>query len=137
MYIGDLSGVFHAVDAATGKVRWTYKTQAEIKSSPIVVGDKVLIGCDGHLYGLNAATGKFLWKVSTDNYVHATPAIWNGGHISAAAMKSSTACASATALRCLLPLRRTRPPHPRSRRASPTTGRLRTKSWRWTSRRRR
>ena len=67
------------MDAATGKVRWTYKTQAEIKSSPVVVGDKVLIGsCDGHLYGLNAATGKFLWKVSTDNYVHATPAIWNG-----------------------------------------------------------
>ena len=79
VYIGDLTGVLHAVDAATGKARWTFKTGAEIKSSPVVAGNRVLIGSyDGSLYALDAATGKQLWKASTDNYVHATPAIWNG-----------------------------------------------------------
>ena len=71
--------MLHAVDAATGKARWTFKTGAEIKSSPVVAGDRVLIGSyDGNLYALDAATGKQVWKVATDNYVHATPAIWNG-----------------------------------------------------------
>ena len=32
----------HAVDAATGKAVWTYKTGSEIKSSPVVAGDKLL-----------------------------------------------------------------------------------------------
>mgnify|MGYP003347569740 CR=1 FL=1 len=36
--------VFHAVSAATGKALWTFKTLAEIKSSPVVVGDRVLVG---------------------------------------------------------------------------------------------
>ncbi len=44
VYIGDLTGVLHAVDATTGKAVWTYKTGGEIKSSPVVSGDKVLIG---------------------------------------------------------------------------------------------
>ena len=79
VYIGDLTGVLHAVDAATGKVRWTFKTGSEIKSSPVVAGNRVLIGSyDGSLYALDVATGKQVWKVETENYVHATPAIWNG-----------------------------------------------------------
>ena len=79
VYIGDLTGVLHAVDAATGKAKWTFKTGAEIKSSPVVAGTRVLIGSyDGSLYALDAATGKQVWKVETENYVHATPAIWNG-----------------------------------------------------------
>ena len=39
VFIGDLDGVVHAVDAATGRGRWTFKTGSEIKSSPVVVGD--------------------------------------------------------------------------------------------------
>ena len=66
VYIGDLTGVVHAVDAATGKAKWTFKTGAEMKSSPVVVGARVLIGSyDGSLYALEAATGKQLWKATT------------------------------------------------------------------------
>src|SRR4030095_2313499 len=79
VYIGDLAGVLHAVDAATRKARWTFKTGAEIKSSPVVAGTRVLIGSyDGSLYAVDAATGKPVWKLTTDNYVHATPGIANG-----------------------------------------------------------
>ena len=44
VYIGDLCGVLHAVDAASGKAVWTFKTDGEVKSSPVVAGDTVLIG---------------------------------------------------------------------------------------------
>ena len=44
VFIGDLDGVVHAVDAATGRGRWTFKTGSEIKSSPAIAGERVLIG---------------------------------------------------------------------------------------------
>lgn len=78
VYVGDLAGVLHAVDAASGKARWTFKTQGEIKSSPVVAGDRVLIGSyDGHLYGLSL-DGKVAWKARTDGPVHATPLVREG-----------------------------------------------------------
>ena len=79
VYVGDLAGVLHAVDAGTGEAAWTYQTDGEIKSSPVVTGDIVLIGSyDAHLYGLDAGTGELIWKFETLNYVHATPAVVDG-----------------------------------------------------------
>jgi outer membrane protein assembly factor BamB len=78
VFVGDLEGVLHAVGVADGKARWTFKTGAEIKSSPVVVGDRVLIGSyDAHLYCLTL-DGKLVWKVETKAQVHATPAVRNG-----------------------------------------------------------
>jgi outer membrane protein assembly factor BamB len=80
VYIGDLTGVLHAVDAATGAKKWTFKTGAEIKSSPVVVGNRVLIGSydNSLLQHRRRRPGKQIWKLQTENYVHATPSIWNG-----------------------------------------------------------
>jgi len=79
VFIGDLGGVFHAVNIADGKPRWTFKTMSEIKSSPVVVGDTVLIGSyDAHLYALDVATGRQRWAVETQGQVHATPAVVDG-----------------------------------------------------------
>jgi len=51
VYIGDLGGVLHAVSARDGKRLWTFKSGNEIKSSPVVAGDRVLIGSyDENLY---------------------------------------------------------------------------------------
>ena len=59
VYVGDLSGILHAVDASTGHALWTYQTDGEIKSSPVITNDTVLIGSyDGHLYGLAKKTGE-------------------------------------------------------------------------------
>ena len=44
IYIGDVDGTVHAVNATDGKLRWTFKTLGETKSSPIVVNGVVLIG---------------------------------------------------------------------------------------------
>ena len=60
------AGVLHAVDAETGEAVWTYATLGEIKSSPVLAEDRVLIGSyDGYLYGLDAVTGELAWQVET------------------------------------------------------------------------
>src|SRR5438034_166546 len=79
VYVGDLSGTFHAVNARDGKALWTFKTESEIKSSPVIVGDKVLIGSyDGNLYCLSTRNGSVVWKFKTNSYVHGTPSIVSG-----------------------------------------------------------
>ena len=35
VFVGDLDGVVHAVDARDGRKAWTFKTGGEIKSSPV------------------------------------------------------------------------------------------------------
>lgn len=79
VYIGDLGGVLHAVNAADGKRLWTFKAGSEIKSSPVVAGERVLIGSyDEHLYCLSARNGSVLWKFKTGGPVHCTPGISGG-----------------------------------------------------------
>ena len=73
------SAGWYAVNLRDGKPVWTFKTGAEIKSSPVLINDVVLIGsCDTHLYALDARSGKLRWKVATKGQVHATPAVQDG-----------------------------------------------------------
>ena len=79
VYIGDLGGWLHAVNATDGKKIWAFKAGNEIKSSPVVVGDRVLIGSyDQHLYCVSTRNGSQLWKVKTRGPVHATPSVSGG-----------------------------------------------------------
>jgi eukaryotic-like serine/threonine-protein kinase len=79
VFIGDLGGTLHAINAPDGKGLWKFKTGSEIKSSPVVHGDRVLIGSyDQNLYCLSTRNGSVLWKVRTDGPVHSTPSISGG-----------------------------------------------------------
>ncbi len=79
VYVGDLLGVLHAVDAESGEPRWQFPTGAEIKSSPVVAGDLVLIGSyDEQFYGVDRATGEARWSLQTEGPVHATPGRHDG-----------------------------------------------------------
>jgi outer membrane protein assembly factor BamB len=79
VYIGDLGGVLHAINAADGKRLWTFKTGSEIKSSPVVVGDRVLIGSyDENLYCVSTRNGSVIWKFKTNGPVHSTPSTSGG-----------------------------------------------------------
>jgi outer membrane protein assembly factor BamB len=79
VYIGDLGGWFHAVNASNGKKLWAFKAGSEIKSSPVVFGDRVLIGSyDQHLYCLSTRNGSVIWKIKTNGPVHSTPSISDG-----------------------------------------------------------
>ena len=76
VYVGDMDGIFHAVEASTGKARWTFKSGAEIKSSPNCFGNRVYFGSyDQNLYCLSADAGALIWKFTTGGPVHCTPAI--------------------------------------------------------------
>ena len=79
VYVGDLNGWLHAVNSSDGKKIWAFKTGSEIKSSPVVVGDRVLIGSyDENLYCVSASSGKLIWKFKTNGPVHSTPSIADG-----------------------------------------------------------
>ncbi|WP_166824776.1 beta-alanine-activating enzyme beta-propeller domain-containing protein [Thalassoroseus pseudoceratinae] len=76
IYLGDEDGMFHAIDAETGKRKWQFKTNGEIISSASIVGEKVIFGSyDNSLYCLNRKTGEKLWSFETDGYVNCSPAI--------------------------------------------------------------
>jgi eukaryotic-like serine/threonine-protein kinase len=79
VYIGDLGGWLNAINATDGKKLWAFKANGEIKSSPVVVGDRVLIGSyDENLYCLSAHNGSLIWKFKTNGPVHSTPGIAEG-----------------------------------------------------------
>ena len=79
VYIGDLGGWLNAINATDGKKLWAFKANGEIKSSPVVFGDRVLIGSyDEYLYCLNTRDGSVAWKFKTNGPVHSTPGIADG-----------------------------------------------------------
>jgi len=79
VYIGDEEGIFHCLDAETGKQQWTFETFGEIISSATLTGNRVIFGSyDNSLYCLHADTGEKLWSFETEGYVNCTPAVAEG-----------------------------------------------------------
>ncbi len=53
----------YAVDLKTGKIRWTFFTQAPIRFAPVGWKQSLfVVSDDGWLYAIAADTGKLLWK---------------------------------------------------------------------------
>jgi eukaryotic-like serine/threonine-protein kinase len=56
-------------------VKWSFKTDSEIKSTPLIVKDKIVVSStDAHLYCLEK-TGKLLWSFKAENAFEASPVI--------------------------------------------------------------
>jgi outer membrane protein assembly factor BamB len=59
LYVGDLGGVVHCLDAATGAVVWTHKTDAPIWGCLLAAGDRLYVGnTDGVLSVLRTGRRK-------------------------------------------------------------------------------
>jgi outer membrane protein assembly factor BamB len=80
LFIADFSGLFHCLDARTGKVHWSYDMLAQAWGSPLIVGDKVYIGDeDGDLSIFNLSTEPHepIAEINMGNSVYSTPIVAN------------------------------------------------------------
>jgi outer membrane protein assembly factor BamB len=63
IYFGSGDGRICSVNAADGKILWTFSSNDIIHASPVVYENKVFAGSyDGYLYALEATTGRLAWK---------------------------------------------------------------------------
>jgi outer membrane protein assembly factor BamB len=83
IYASTQPGDLLAVDAGTGKVTWEEHIGWHAWSSPVVVGDDLLVGtCTGQLraYSLaDPAAPRLLWSLPlSESCIESTPAVWGG-----------------------------------------------------------
>jgi outer membrane protein assembly factor BamB len=63
VFVGSSNGVVRALDAATGRARWTAYVGGSVRFPPAVAQGRALVGSDdGWVYALEAATGRRLWR---------------------------------------------------------------------------
>jgi outer membrane protein assembly factor BamB len=89
LYIADFSGMFHCLDARTGKVNWAYDMLSAAWGSPLIVEDKVYIGDeDGEvavfrhsadpneaMREIDGEMGPYYGTNSMDSSVYSTPVV--------------------------------------------------------------
>lgn len=74
VFVGGGDGRFHAVDAATGKARWTFATKGRIRNGAAIDGERVVFGSADHFaYALDRRSGEERWRFDTQAEVDATP----------------------------------------------------------------
>jgi outer membrane protein assembly factor BamB len=80
IYISNLEpGQVIALTTRDGSVVWKRPLPGRTESSPVVVGDRVIAGCEcGTLYAFDKKTGKALWDTDLGGQLKAAPAVSNG-----------------------------------------------------------
>ena len=77
--VGGRDKMVHALDANSGKARWTFMTRARVDSSPVVAGGRVYVGSsDGRFYVLSQDKGQKLFEFDMGAPVTASPAMASG-----------------------------------------------------------
>lgn len=72
--VGGRDKKIHAINQATGLVKWEFTTEGKVDGSPLILGNKVLAGSfDGNLYVLELATGKLTQKLDLGGELAASP----------------------------------------------------------------
>ena len=79
LYISDFSGLFHCLNAKTGKAYWTYDMFAAAWGSPLIVEDKVYIGDeDGDITIFKLSEKQeMIGEINMRNSVYSTPIVAN------------------------------------------------------------
>jgi outer membrane protein assembly factor BamB len=63
VFIAGTDGMIRALEAKTGKVRWSFATDGQVFYPPTFADGRLLTGsADGWIYALEAATGESLWR---------------------------------------------------------------------------
>jgi polyvinyl alcohol dehydrogenase (cytochrome) len=90
LYFGGTNGVFYALDAVTGRLRWQFDTRPSaraqlnpLRDGPAVAGGTVYFG-DRHadVFALDARTGALRWMTKLDPHpaavITGAPVVWHG-----------------------------------------------------------
>jgi outer membrane protein assembly factor BamB len=80
LFVPDFSGLFHCVDAQTGKEYWSYDMLAAAWGSAMIVGDKVYVGDeDGDIAIFNLSKEKHepIAEINMGNSIYSTPIVAN------------------------------------------------------------
>ena len=77
LYVGDLGGTVHCLDAATGSHVWKYETNGAIWGSLLLAGDRLYVGNDGgFMTVLSAGRRKeLLAQIEMDAPLYSRPAV--------------------------------------------------------------
>src|SRR5579862_6734293 len=81
MFRGDAShsGIYDSPAPSLAAVKWRFRANGRLFSSPTVADSVVYIGStDGKLYAVRASDGSQAWAFTTKGPVNSTPAVWNG-----------------------------------------------------------
>ena len=77
--MGTRSRRVYALNSKDGEVVWSFTARSNIDSSPVIVGDRVIVaGTDGRIYLLNVDDGKKIWEKQFDGGFVGSPAISRG-----------------------------------------------------------
>lgn len=73
IFVGSASGQVYSLDQKTGCTYWSFKSDAWVRSAPIVskVGNRVMVFVgdeQANSYGLDAMTGQQIWKEKLDDH---------------------------------------------------------------------
>ncbi len=81
LYIADFSGLFHCLNAKTGRAYWTYDMFAAAWGSPLIADGKVYIGDedgDVAIFNLSTMESEPFAEFNMDGAVYSTPIVANG-----------------------------------------------------------
>ena len=79
VYFAYFDGRLIAVDAKTGKRRWTTNLRSHLESSPVVVGKRLFLGDDKtNVVAVRASDGKILWEFNSPGAIKASPSFHDG-----------------------------------------------------------
>ena len=68
-----------AIDINDGDAAWEFITKRNVDSSPVIVGNRVVVGSDeGRLYMLDVKTGDNVWEYELGGSLGASPAVADG-----------------------------------------------------------
>ena len=67
------------MNRADGKPVWTFQTRGKVESSPVVAGDRVIVGSDdGRLHVVSLTDGQERWNYELGQPVQSSPAVVDG-----------------------------------------------------------
>ena len=79
VYLSDVGGRLHCVDAETRKCYWIHETQSEVWGSTLVADGKVYMPTAKYLYVLQAGKAlRILDRINLGSRIFASPVVANG-----------------------------------------------------------